>query len=535
VTQDHPALDELFTRFDRMDGPGIVVGVARHGQTVYRRAFGMANVEHRVAMTPTTRVSICSVTKHMTCAAVLVLADEGKLTLDDTIGHWIPELTRETGRATLRQLMDHTGGVRCHIDVAAFNGVTPHPVGTPLRMMQRQQGLNFAPGEGMMYCNGSYALLSLAVERAAGVEFGQFLRERLFAPLRMDASESPRTWWPLRPNVATYYMPHPEGGWRHGISFEEETLGNGSALSSLDDMLRWAQHLRTNTGPVSIASLTPPPEPVAGLRAGVYRYGLTDQSWRGTRIIEHGGGAVGASCHLLMIPDAALDVFVFCNSIEPAQQLARDAAALVLGDELRPGPDLQPVRCSAYPQLLRTFFDPVQGMLIGFGDLGDDRLGLSMLDGPIVPALVSHEPLEDELPFHVPTAVGPRYFRIANNGTVQWLDGPVWRDLQPIELQPVESESMIARLGEGCFVSDEAGATVRFRIQETGLVMESCGEFGRWDFHCRALRQDMLAFGFYPGAASWLARLKRGADGSVQALEMSGSRTRGLVFHGRDR
>jgi CubicO group peptidase (beta-lactamase class C family) len=530
MTVDHAALDALFAGFDRLDRPGALVGIAREGRTLYRRAFGMANVEHRVPMTPTTRLPICSVTKHITCAGVLELAADGKLALDDPIERWVPELSSATGRATLRQLMDHTGGVRCHIDVAAFNGVTPHPLGLPLRMMQRQHAVNFLPGEGMMYCNGGYALLSLAVERASGMEFGRFLQDRLFAPLRMDATESPRTSWPLRPNVATYYMPNPGGGWRHGFSFEEETLGNGSVLSSVDDMLRWAHHLRTNSGPTSIDGLTAPPERVAGLRAGVYRFGLTDQRWRGVRIIEHGGGAVGASCHLLMVPDAALDVFVFFNSMENAQDSAREAAAIVLAGELQPGRNPDSVRCSAHPGLIRNFIDPVQGLVVGFGDAGGGALGVSMLNGPIVPALVAHEPLEDELPFHVPTAVGPRYFRSTVDGQLQWLDGPVWRDLVPLEIAPVEPASLYADLRDHAYVSEEAAATLRFRRTDTGVVMESCGEFGRWDFHCRSLRPDMFAFGFYAGAANWLARVRRDNSGNVQAMEMSGTRTRGLVF-----
>jgi CubicO group peptidase (beta-lactamase class C family) len=527
---DWNAVDALFAPYDRLDRPGAVVGVAHRGRTVYRRAFGLANVEHAVAMTPATRLTICSVTKHMTCAAALQLEAEGKLSLDDPIGRWIPEVAAVTGRPTLRQLMDHTGGVRCHFDVAAFNGVIPHPVGSGFKTLQRQQTVNFEPGDGMMYCNGGYLLLSLAIERAAGMEFGECLRDRLFQPLRMDATRAPRFWWPVQPNLATLYMPHPGGGWRHGFGFEEETLGNGSVISSLDDMLRWATHLRESTGPVSLERLTTHSAHPDALRAGVYRLGLTDQRWRGMRVVEHGGGAVGASCHLLIIPEAELDVFVFFNCMDPAQEVARQVAALALGQTLPFASGEVHLSSSRHRDLHGHYLDPVQGMVVGFGDTGDDKLGVSLLAGPFVPALVPHEASCGELPFHVPTAVGPRYFRRGPDGALEWLDGPTWRRLVPVEIDPVASEDWLADFANVRFRSEEAAATVRLSERDGVVVLESSGDFGRWDFPSRSIARDLFAFGFYQGASSWLARVHRAADGTPAALEMSGSRTRGLVF-----
>jgi hypothetical protein len=396
-------------------------------------------------------------------------------------------------------------------------------------MMQRQHTVNFEPGDGMMYCNGGYVLLSMAVERASGMPFGRYVEEALFAPLRMDASAAPRTWWPLLPNVATFYVPNDGGGWKHGIGFEEETLGNGNVVSSVDDMLRWAQHLRESSGPVSLAALTATAPDTDPFLSGPYRYGLTDERWRGVRLVEHSGGAVGASAHLLMAPDEGLDVFLFMNGMEPAQQLARQIAALVLQGQVQPELATAPVGTAGHETLLGQFIDDEQGQVIGFADLGGE-LGFSFLGGPAVPFLRPHQPRADELPFHVPTAIGPRHFRLApGSGAPQWLDGGRWRTLRRFEFDPPPLAELLAALAGADFVSAEAGARLRFSEADGGLVMHSSGEFGLWNFHARVLTRELFVFGFYRGSAAWLSRLTW-AGGRVQQLEMSSTRTRGLVF-----
>jgi D-aminopeptidase len=522
-------LDAVLMPYRRADGPGVVAGVARRGRTIYRSALGLANVEHRVPMTTATRFHICSVTKHMTCAAVLQLASEGRLSLDDEIGKWVPELHPVTARPTLRQLMLHTGGVRCHLDTGAFNGVTPHPVGSALQTLCAQRELNFEPGTGQMYCNGGYVLLSLAVERSAGLRFGRILEESLFSALHMDASSSPRTWWPLPEHAATFYLPYEGGGWRQGIGFEEEPWGSGSVVSSLDDMLRWAQHLRSTTGPVSLSALTEVPEGVDPASIGPYRYGLTDQHWRGMRLVEHSGGAVGASCHLLTAPDEELDIFIYFNSIEPAQQVARDLAGVVLGDVLQAGQDSCVPMAAAHRPLLGHYVDETQGLVIGLA-AADDRLGLSMFGGPVTPALQGRHPNEGELPFELPTAMGPRRFRQATaGGPLEWSDGGRWHALERFELEPVPVAHLLSGLGQAAYFSDEAAATLRFVAEGDELLMHSCGRFGVWQFRLQCLTHDMLAFGFHRPTNSWLARLGWSA-GRVESIEMSSTRTRHLIF-----
>ena len=169
-------LDALFAPWNRTDEPGMVVGVVKDGALLYRRGFGMASLEHGAANTPATRMRIGSITKHFTCLLALLLAEEGELDLDQPIRTYIPELTGPGGDPTLRQLMQHRGGSRCYLDLSFIgHGMSTPPVGHALEILVRQKSRNFAPGEAMIYNNGGYHLVSIAIERVGGAPFEALL------------------------------------------------------------------------------------------------------------------------------------------------------------------------------------------------------------------------------------------------------------------------------------------------------------------------------------------------------------------------
>jgi D-aminopeptidase len=184
-------LEQLFEPYRCNDAPGCIVGVAHRGELVYRAAFGMANVEHGVTNTPATRMPVASITKHFTGAAALRLAAEHKLDLEDPIGRWVPELTAQQREPTLRQLMTHTGGLRCYIDHAVFDGFTLMPLGRPAALQCRLTEVNFPPGRGMSYSNAGYMLLTWAIERAAGAPLEDVLRG-IFTDAGLESTSLPR-------------------------------------------------------------------------------------------------------------------------------------------------------------------------------------------------------------------------------------------------------------------------------------------------------------------------------------------------------
>lgn len=332
-------LDEIFLPFNRSDAPGLTVGIAQHGKLLYRRGFGLASLEHAVANTPTTRLRIGSTSKHFTSLLALLLTEDGKLDLDASIRSYIPELTGPGGDPTLRQLLQHRGGSRCYLDVGFLShGMAVPAMGYSLATQVRQRGRNFAPGEAMIYNNGGYHLASIAIERVGGAPFEEQLKQRLFDPVSMVNTQSIPNDYVITPGIATMHLPAPGGGWRRGLFPSEEIRGEGAIVSTVDDMLRWAEHLRTRDrfgSPATWAALTELPTFPDG-SVGRYALGLIIESYRGVRIVHHSGGVLGGSSQMLTAPDHGVDIVILVNGAPECNpgELAERVLDLILAEYL---------------------------------------------------------------------------------------------------------------------------------------------------------------------------------------------------------
>ena len=333
------ALDTLFQRWNRSDAPGAIVGVAHRGVPIYRRGFGLASIEHGTANTPRTRMRIGSTSKHFASLAALLLAEDGKLDIDAPLRTYLPELSGIAGTPTLRQLMQHSGGLRDPYDLPGVlmcgRYLTSMPAGTCLELSQRFTGENFAPGERMIYCNNGYHLLSLVVERIGGLPFAEFLRERIFVPLALHDTMLLESDMTIVPNIATFHQPQADGGWRRGIYPVEELLGSGGMVSTIDDMLRWLAHLR---GDKKVGSAQTWRQMLERARyssgaSGDYGLGLTRETYRGVEIIHHAGAVLGCTCQMLTVPAHELDIIVIFNRMDgPAPATALKIVDAVLAN-----------------------------------------------------------------------------------------------------------------------------------------------------------------------------------------------------------
>ena len=193
--QDQAAkVDAIFQEYAKDSSPGCAVGVYQDDKIVLARAYGMANLDHDVKLTPASVFHVASVSKQFTAAAILLLAQEGKLTLDDEVRKHIPELPDFGPKLTIRHLVHHTSGLRDQWDLLTFAGwrysrdlITDQDV---LSLLARQTDLNFPPGDRHLYSNSGYTLLAVIVSRASGRTFRQFTTERIFAPLGMTKTHS---------------------------------------------------------------------------------------------------------------------------------------------------------------------------------------------------------------------------------------------------------------------------------------------------------------------------------------------------------
>lgn len=534
-------IDALLMPHGRSDAPGCVAGIALGGKTIYRKAFGLASVQHGVANTPQTRMRIGSTTKHFTCLAALMLAEQGKLDVDAPVSSVLPDLALPAleGMPTLRQFMSHTSGWRCALDLGSVaNGMALMPKGWQPTMIARQQGVNFAPGQGQMYCNSGYHLLSMAIDRAAAMPLEAYLKERVFTPLGMLDTEGVASDLISVPGLASLHLPDASGAWRRGMFGTEEIRGEGNLISTVDDMLRWVAHLR---GPKRVGSeevWRQMLEPVVlsnGLRS-VYGLGLYRHPYRGIEVIHHAGGVMGGNSQMLTVPAYQLDIVLMANGLPVSmQETARKIVDALLAEHL--GPEEKKAEVSRFKHLLGTRYHGRSGMTIGFGEL-PDQLGLCFMDNPPMP-LLRDEGTQLRTGFE-DAALGPLVLQTA--GLAADANG---RAPEFIELSDAGNIERLRKLPEVPPSTRDAGAPLVGRWYSSDLAATAVIEFDG-DSLLFTLRGDYSAarrfrLTAYSGDAFGIAdaetgairmMLTRGDDDSAAACRFTidGIRVRKLEF-----
>lgn len=333
-------VDEIFKEFTVAGSPGCTAGVYEGGRVVHRGAYGMANLDHDVKLAPDSVFHVASVSKQFTAAAILLLAEEGKLSLDDEVRKFIPELPDFGTRITIRHLANHTSGIRDQWDLLGLAGwrysrdlITDDDV---LQLLSQQKALNFTPGERHLYSNSGYTLMAIIVKRASGRSFREFTTERIFKPLGMNQTH-------FRDDFNEIVKGQAYGYARAGTGFRLsvtnfDTAGATSLLTTIEDLAKWHANFDAPTvgGEKLISGL---------LTRGVlndgqkidYAVGISHGTYRGVPTVSHGGADAGYRSVFLRFPDQRLGVAVLCNlaSANPTL-LAQRVADVWLADVLKP-------------------------------------------------------------------------------------------------------------------------------------------------------------------------------------------------------
>lgn len=323
----------LFSRFDKAGSPGCAVSVMDHGQAVLERGFGSANLETGTPITPDTVFDVGSTSKQFTAASVLLLIQDGKLSLDDDIRRYLPELPDYGTRISIRQLLNHVSGVRDYVSLLSFADVDPADLSTQaqaLEMLARQKGLNNAPGAAYLYSNSNYLLAASIVERVSGMSLREFAAKRLFAPLGMTHTQINDDFTRQIPGRASGYAPA-EGGWARAESHWNE-VGDGGVWTTVRDLELWDRNFAAPV--VGGADFAVRMTEVGALNDGAklhYALGLMVDERRGLKRVQHGGATDGFRSELVRFPEIRLSVAVLCNagSID-ASDLANATADLWL-------------------------------------------------------------------------------------------------------------------------------------------------------------------------------------------------------------
>jgi CubicO group peptidase (beta-lactamase class C family) len=328
------ALDSVFGRRDRTDRPGCIAGVDVAGRRTIR-AYGMSNLEDGIALSPESISESGSVAKQFTAAAVGLLVLRGKLSLDDDIRKYLPEVPDFGTTITVRHLLTHTSGLRDQWGLLGLQGHPPgeevHTLDRILRLVSRQRRLNFRPGDEYLYSNTGFALTAILVGRVAGKSLAEFARDELFRPLGMTHTEWRDDYRRVVPGRATAYD-REHGAWVQDMPFTM-VYGNGGLLSTAGDWLTWNAALTDGTVPggMPLVRMLETPGRLNDGSPINYALGLVVGTFRGLREVSHNGATAGYRTALARWPDRGLSVAILCNAADANPQAdARLLARLVL-------------------------------------------------------------------------------------------------------------------------------------------------------------------------------------------------------------
>lgn len=310
--------------------PGASLLVVRDGNSVVRRSYGLANLEENIAATPETNFRLASVTKQFTAAAILLLAEDGKLALGDRIRKWFPSLPSAVDAVTITHLLTHTSGIVDYEDVIPDGTTAQVHDADVLRLLASQDSTYFKPGSGYRYSNSGYALLALIVERASGMTFATFLNKRVFVPLGMTHTVAYEEGISTVLNRAFGYAMK-GGAWaRRDQSVTSAVLGDGGIYSSIDDMAKWdaalydSRLLSDESRRLAFTPHTSTDQPDV-------KYGF---GWRITgETLWHSGETSGFRNVIVRYPSRRLTVVLLTNRNDPEPyHTALAVAQAVLGE-----------------------------------------------------------------------------------------------------------------------------------------------------------------------------------------------------------
>lgn len=312
------AVDELLSRFNKLDVPGACVAVIRHGKVVYRAAYGLANLEERQSATPATNYRLASVTKQFTAMAIMMLVERNLLLYDRTLTDLFPDFPSYGRMITIRHLLHHTSGLIDYEELIPEGATVPVLDKDVLRMLERQDSTYFEPGTRYQYSNSGYALLAMIVEKVSGRSFASFLKENIFVPLGMNNTVA------FEKGIST--VPHRAYGYtqqdttddqsfeRTDQSLTSSVLGDGGIYSSIEDLFHWDQALYSEkvVSRSTLAKAFSPNILPDGQNSG-YGFGWRIATHQGLRALHHSGSTIGFRTHLLRFPDEQLTVIVLVN------------------------------------------------------------------------------------------------------------------------------------------------------------------------------------------------------------------------------
>ena len=520
-------VDKLFAEWDNWDSPGAALAIIKDGTVVYKRGYGSANLEYNIPITPATIFHVASVSKQFTAFAVAMLVKQGKLSLDDDIRKYLPEVPDFGKTITIRHLIHHTSGLRDYLTLLAMAGWRLDDVITKehiLKMVSHQKELNFDPGEEFLYCNTGYTLLAEIVARVSGQSFREYTEANIFKPLGMANTHFYDDYEMVVKNRAYSYETKEDGGFKKSVS-NYAIVGDGNLFTTVEDLMKWIQNF--DDGRVGGAAIIQQMYQRGVLNNGKeldYAFGLIISTHKGLRTFWHIGVDAGYRSQVLWFPDQRFGVAVLSNlgTFSP-EKLAGQVADIYLADQLTPEePEAERTEVEVDPAIYDAYVGKYQsegGTLITITK-EDDRLMGQMTGRPKAQLFP-----ESETSFFVKGADVKVSFQRDETGEVTQLTvrggGP---DIPAKRFQAVSSTPEELAEFVGDYYSDELGAIYTMMVQDGKLV-------ARHRRHDDITLTPTVADNFL-GKHAWFLRVRFSRDEgqNITGFRLTGPRARNLRF-----
>lgn len=369
--------------------PGGVVALVHKGTPVFSKSYGMADIQNQVPNTKDTPFNLASVSKSFTGFAILLLEQQGKIDLDDSIHKYLPELPDFGHQLSIRHLVSHTNGLAPSDNLRLFAGISLEEAWSQqeeLRMIFRYPTLNFVPGDQYSYSNAGYALLATIIERVSGMSYSQFLEDQIFKPLNMHSTfvyDQPHK---HIPGKARGYQEE-EGTFVPNREPGESTYGSTNIYSTANDMMQWGNnYIDPKVGdPQMLSKIFNPGFTTLKGDTINYTYGMVSSEYKGMKLISHSGGDVGYRSQLLVFPEHQVVVYAMFNTeMINTRSLVNAMADWYLEEFLVITPPRERVAQEADPQLLNQFegtYRMNDGMELSFA-LQQDTFWLMIPEAP---------------------------------------------------------------------------------------------------------------------------------------------------------
>jgi CubicO group peptidase (beta-lactamase class C family) len=363
-------VDKIFAEWDKPDSPGCAVGVIQNGRFLYQRGYGMANLDYDIPNSPEMVYYVGSDSKQFTAASIALLSLQGKLSLDDPVRKYIPELRDYGAPLTIRHLIHHSSGIRDIYGLMSLRGDRMEdvfPDSAALALITRQIDLAFTPGAEYSYSNSGYFLLGQIVKRVSGKSLREFADEQIFRPLGMTQTHFHDDPGHIMKRRAMSYERDGKGGYRISYIQNFDKIGAGGLYTTLDDLRKWDENYYTKqVGGDALQRLI---HTRGILNTGdtlPYAFGNIVGTSRGLRTVEHSGSLMGYKANILRFPDQHFSVLATCNlgAIDPGP-LSHAVAEVFLGSKMGPQPRIV---AATDPRQTGTSASPTLAVPLGVAD-----------------------------------------------------------------------------------------------------------------------------------------------------------------------